>query len=427
MASMMRTKKISTVQLRLPLPLFDTLEHITTDNTNVEDYLLELNHPGFLHEYHLTKNFLQSYKGSVDTFNAYRRETERLLHYCQYKKMCLREFNRDELRAYLEFCQKPPKEWIAYQQFPRFIVKNGARIPNPDWRPFVMRATKAQHRHGIQMDYHDYQLSPKSQQALLATLSTFFNFLQQEEYLSANPAQLLRQKHRIIQRHQSRHVTRKLSRTQWHYVIETLEQLNVTNPQYERSLFIMSTFYLLGLRISELAHTPERTPKMSDFSPDKEGRWWFTTVGKGNKVRDVAVPDELLLILKRYRQSINLTPLPYRSETTPLIQKTVGRGGLGIRHIRKLVQDCFDLAISRLTRDGFIDEAEDLATATVHWLRHTSISNDVEFRPREHVRDDAGHGSATTTDQYIDIDRKARHDSARTKPLKPPVEKIDDV
>ncbi len=26
---------------------------------------------------------------------------------------------------------------------------------------------------------------------------------------------------------------------------------------------------------------------------------------------------------------------------------------------------------------------------TVHWLRHTGISDDVKIRPREHVREDA--------------------------------------
>jgi hypothetical protein len=34
------------------------------------------------------------------------------------------------------------------------------------------------------------------------------------------------------------------------------------------------------------------------------------------------------------------------------------------------------------------------------------------------VRDDVGHESSTITDRYIDIDRIARHDSARNKQLK---------
>jgi hypothetical protein len=55
--------------------------------------------------------------------------------------------------------------------------------------------------------------------------------------------------------------------------------------------------------------------------------------------------------------------------------------------------------------------------AMVHWLRHTGISDDVKIRPREHVRDDAGHSSSAITDKYIDIELKARHKSAKRKQM----------
>ena len=53
----------------------------------------------------------------------------------------------------------------------------------------------------------------------------------------------------------------------------------------------------------------------------------------------------------------------------------------------------------------------------MHWLRHTGISEDVKHRPREHVRDDAGHSSGAITDKYIDIERRDRHASAKDKLL----------
>lgn len=56
--------------------------------------------------------------------------------------------------------------------------------------------------------------------------------------------------------------------------------------------------------------------------------------------------------------------------------------------------------------------------ATVHWLRHTGISDDVKIRPREHVRDDASHGSSAITDKYIDIELEERHLSAKRKRIK---------
>ncbi len=68
--------------------------------------------------------------------------------------------------------------------------------------------------------------------------------------------------------------------------------------------------------------------------------------------------------------------------------------------------------------DGLLDDAIELQTATVHWLRHTGISEDVKFRPREHVRDDAGHASMVTTDRYIDSDLRERHASGKKNRIK---------
>ena len=81
------------------------------------------------------------------------------------------------------------------------------------------------------------------------------------------------------------------------------------------------------------------------------------------------------------------------------------------------MQFCFDQTIQKLHQDGFIDEAETLNEATVHWLRHTGISDDVKIRPREHVRDDAGHSSSAITDKYIDIELRERHRSAKKKTI----------
>ncbi|WP_444890257.1 hypothetical protein [Microbulbifer sp. DLAB2-AA] len=39
----------------------------------------------------------------------------------------------------------------------------------------------------------------------------------------------------------------------------------------------------------------------------------------------------------------------------------------------------------------------------------------MKYRPREHVRDDAGHASIATTDRYIDSDMRERHESGRSK------------
>ena len=181
----------------------------------------------------------------------------------------------------------------------------------------------------------------------------------------------------------------------------------------------MNALFAMYLRISELVETPRWAPQMGHFQPDLEGNWWFTTVGKGNKEREVSVSDEMLVALKRYRRSRSLNPLPTPGELSPLVHKTRGKGGItSTRQIRSIVQKCFDLAEEALRKQGMPEEAERLSSATVHWLRHTGISEDVKSRPREHVRDDAGHGSSAITDRYIDVERAERHASARHKLIK---------
>lgn len=404
-----------------PQPLYDTLDKLEEVCEATLTYLSALTITAAQKEYELCREFLKSYANSKDTYNAYRRETERLLQWSWLIcKKSLRDINRNDIRDYLQFIGNPPLNWMTTKIVDRFIDdKNGLRQPNALWRPFVAKISKVARRHGKEPDKSQYALSNKSIEAIFAVLSSLFTYLQQEEYVEANPIALIRQKKGYIQRQQTRKVTRKLSKVQWMYVIHTAEEMAMQDSQHQRTLFLMSAFYLLGLRISELAYGDERMATMGSFAPDKRSLWWFTTIGKGNKVRDVAVPDELLAALKKYRETLNLPPLPHRDEATPLFPKLKGKDGLGTRQIRHIVQTVFDRAIDKLKSAGKLDEAEDLATATVHWLRHTAISNEVEYRPREHIRDDVGHENPATMDKYIDTDRVARHESARGKVLKP--------
>jgi len=173
------------------------------------------------------------------------------------------------------------------------------------------------------------------------------------------------------------------------------------------------------LRISELSAKPRWHPKMADFFRDVNKDWWFRTVGKGNKMRQIAVSSEMLQALKDYREYLGYTPLPTPDDKTPLISKAHGKGGLSSTNvIRNLVQQCFDAAVEKLKEKNQFEEANMLRSATVHWLRHTGISEDVKHRPREHVRDDAGHSSSAITDRYIDVELQARAKSAKNKSLK---------
>ena len=392
-----------------PFAFFDTLEKMANPFKKPVQLPAKMGDSlpsGFLQDYQEASEFIYSYRGSPDTFNTYRREVEHFLHWCFIiVNKTLNHIVREDIETYIEFTNQPPRSWIGQKNVSRFMDRQGERVPNPEWRPYVSTSG-------------EYAASQSAIQSLFSVLSSFFNFLIQENYITANPIAQLRQKSKFLRKkQQSKGQIRRLSPLQWDYVMEAAETLARKEPLvHERTLFIMNALYAMYLRISELVETSRWQPQMGHFQSDQEANWWFVTVGKGNKEREISVSNAMLEALKRYRLSRDLPPLPGPGESTPLIHKTRGKGGItSTRQIRGIVQKCFDLATARIRNEGFNDEADRLANATVHWLRHTGISEDVKHRPREHVRDDAGHGSSAITDRYIDVERTERHASARNK------------
>ena len=399
--------------MKSPIPVFEDLTQM--DSYDLIAYLPDQTH---LPDYTKALNFLKAYNGSQGTFNAYRREVERLLHWCTLiAQKSLQEVKREDIESFIQFCQKPPTAWIGVNRLSRFITIDGMRLPNPKWRPFVVTIPKAAYQAGERPNPKDFELSQSAIKDMFAILGSFFTFLLQEEYVFVNPVALIRQKSKFIRTAQNKPKIRRLSDRQWSYVIATAQEMATVNPTlHERTLFMMSTLYSMYLRISELGASKRWSPAMNHFFKDSDENWWFTTVGKGNKQRQIAVSDTMIEALKRWRLYLGLSPLPSRADQSPLIPKLQGFGAItNTTYLRRVIQTCFDQTIAKLNQDGYEEDADSLKEATVHWLRHTGISDDVKHRPREHVRDDAGHGSGTITDKYIDVDLKERHKSAKHK------------
>lgn len=80
--------------LSVPSPLFDTLEYLNKSNVNFPE--LTEGHAKLDHQ-HAT-NFLYHYRGSLATFNAYRREIERFLQWCWFvQKKSLNKIDRMDI------------------------------------------------------------------------------------------------------------------------------------------------------------------------------------------------------------------------------------------------------------------------------------------------------------------------------------------
>ncbi len=403
-----------------PTALFDTQDKLAAQQLPESIAL-----PFANHDFQILKDFLLQYTGSRDTYTAYRREAERLAQWSWFVSgQSLLELRYPDIEAYIAFCQSPPKAWIGTKKVARFINRGSERTPNPDWRLFVAATKKAAIKSAAKSEIVDYQFSQKALQSLFISVSSFYNYLIREGINEINPIGQIRQKSKFIRKQQSKRQIRRLTSLQWEFVIEAAQNMaDNDHDKHERTLFVMSALYLMYLRVSELTTTPRWKPQMGHFYQDSQENWWFKTVGKGNKERDITVSEAMLKALARYRHHRGLTStLPLPNESTPLIHKLIGQGGLeSTRQIRVLVQECFDNAIAAMVKEGFIDEAKALSNATVHWLRHTGISDDLNKRgrPMVHVRDDAGHTTSATTDLYNDAELQARHNSGKRKNILP--------
>jgi len=397
---------------RSPLACLDAMEYI--DSMNPPDGLSEAQ----IRDFTIAVQFLKQYTGSAATFNSYRREVESLLQWTWHIALnTLDGLKREDIENFIRFSQRPPAAWIGVKKAPRFIDTEGERRPNPKWRPFVATVSKSAHKKGEVPSKKDYFASNNSIRQLMAICSSFYQYLLLEEYTYTNPVALIRQKSKFVQKRQGHTRVRRLNQLQWQVVINTADQMAAEKPHsHERTLFMLSALYSMYLRISELAASDRWVPTMNDFHKDNDGLWWFTTVGKGNKERQIAVSDTMLVALKRWRKFRGLSVLPTPADDLPLLPLHRGQGPMAnTTHIRNIVQVCFDKAIQSLATQQHVEEADSLMDATVHWLRHTGISEDVKTRPREHVRDDAGHSSSAITDKYVDIELKERHKSAKKK------------
>jgi site-specific recombinase XerD len=422
----------------IPTPVFDTIKDVIDQYKSIyvdgdPHQIIEqwLNHcfartkitlpPFAIKDYQVALNFLYSYRGSTDTFGAYRRDLERLLQWSWFvRQQSILSHRREDIEAFIEFCLKPPKRWISLKNVARFKKNDGEKIPNREWRPFEAHVSKKDHKAGIAPDKNKYQFSQSALKAMFNILSSFYNFLLQEQVVQVNPFALIRQKSKFLQKEAKTPVIRRLSNQQWETVINLAKCKAIEDPSHERTVFVLSCLFGMYLRISELVARPQWIPTMGDFFKDTEGHWWFKTIGKGNKAMQIAVSDAMLGALKRYRLNyLKLSALPSLNEKTPLIShlRNPYKPITDDAPIRKLVQGCFDEAADLLESEGKLEEANGLRIATVHWLRHTGISEDVKHRPREHVRDDAGHSSGAITDRYIDVELRERAKSAKQKKI----------
>ncbi|SEL14288.1 Site-specific recombinase XerD [Colwellia chukchiensis] len=410
------------MQLTKPVPLYPP--YLDLCDFDFEDYpeldkLFSANEPWWLEQFNWGKVFL-TYIGrnkSQHTYERFRNDVERFLLWSFIeKKKPIDQLRKSDLLEYADFCWQPPVTWIGTSNQERFKVTHGYSSANEHWFPFKMQAPKSQKSLQV-IDKKKYRPSQQTLSSMFTALIVFYNYLMAEDFCIGNPAQIAKKdcRHFIIDS-QVKEIKR-LTASQWQYVLDTAVEMADENPIFERNLFVIAALKTLFLRISELSERENWLPTMGHFWQDDDENWWLKVFGKSRKLRDITVPIDFLPFLQRYRTSRGLTALPTSNENAVLVEKVRGQGGMTSRHLRRLVQNVFDQAYENMRVYEGPNKALKLKEATAHWLRHTGASMEIERgRPLKDISEDLGHASMATTDTvYVQSENKKRAESGKRR------------
>ena len=416
----MSSSKAST--LFKPVPLYPP--YIDLCDFDLEDYpqldkIFSSNEPWWLEQFNWGKLFL-TYIGrnkSTHTYDRFRNDVERFLLWSFIeKKKPIDQLRKSDLLEYADFCWQPPVTWIGTSNQERFKITNGYSAANELWFPFKIQAPKSQKSEYV-LDKKKYRPSQQTLSSMFTALIVFYNHLMAEDFCIGNPAQIAKKdcRHFIIDS-QVKEIKR-LTGSQWQYVLDTAVEMADEDPIFERNLFVIASLKTLFLRISELSERPTWSPTMGHFWQDEDENWWLKIFGKSRKIRDITVPIDFLHFLERYRASRDLLGLPSSNENTVLVEKVRGQGGMTSRHLRRLVQSVFDKAHENMRRSEGENRAMKLKEASAHWLRHTGASMEIERgRPLKDISEDLGHASMATTDTvYVQSENKKRAESGKRR------------
>jgi site-specific recombinase XerD len=343
-----------------------------------------------LNDLDAVRAWLANFADKKTTFDSYRKEGERLLLWALIDaRKPLSSLTHEDLLRYRAFLldPQPATQWIS---------PTGGKFgrADPRWRPF------------------NGPLSAASQRQAMVILNTMFTWLVSAGYLRGNPVALLRNRSRQTKPR----VTRYLSGALWEDVKAFVARLPSETPKqraiYARSRWLITLFYLQGLRISEVA-TGRMGQFFRRFDPSGNEQWWLETLGKGDKERLVPVSAELMFELSRYRLANGMSALPQPGDGTPLLIPFNGpKHPLTRSAVHDAIKQVFRGSAAWLRTRGpeYADRAAELERASAHWLRHTAGSRmadgGVDLRA---IRDNLGHVSLNTTSIYLHAEDDERH------------------
>ena len=222
-------------------------------------------------------------------------------------------------------------------------------------------------------DLHDVGIAVRSQARIVASLRSFFGFLSMEDYLPANPAELLETPRLGL------HLPEVLTLGE---IDSMIASIDYSKEECQRDRAMMEVLYGCGLRVSELIGLEISRTYLDDG--------FLIVRGKGNKERMVPMSETSIEEIKGWLADRERMKVKTGDENILFLNR---RGG------RLTRQRAFQIV------KGLAEAAGVRKTISPHTLRHSFATHLLEGGANlRAIQQMLGHESIATTQIYIHLD-----------------------
>lgn len=409
-------KKPKSTALPVPLskvaPLERVLIPIELNGEQGGNRSLEPSRIHATHDLDAIKSWLSLKDDNAKTFNAYKKELERLLLWAVLERgKAFSSLNTDDCKAYIRFLKTlttADGTWVTLEPANKSYGK---------WKPFYCRHKKTEHGQNPETpDSPQLVLSPKSVNYAKTVIASCMEWLVKQNYLKHNNFQDIPSIKFAQTKLQSNNRAFTLKQMQVIFAYADAQTAPDT-PEFlinRRILFMLKFAFSTGLRIHELA-----AASFGDIEclEDETGEHYFLkVVGKHSKIRKTSLPSVFTEELQDYLRLRGLPShfdfLPQQAPIIPSLRDKTTRKHLAPAGIHKIFSAFFDQMFKHLENDDHADKhlVSKLRKASAHWLRHSYgsyLANDKQV-PLTYIRDELGHSNISTTSLYLNTDAKQR-------------------
>jgi len=338
------------------------------------------------------------------TQRAYRKEAERFLLWAvTHKGKALSSMSNEDCTQYRDFLADP-------QPRSRWCGDRGRERWSPLWRPF------------------EGPLSASAQRHAVTILKNLYGFLVDQNYLMGNPWSAVG-----VPRTAGPKVNagRSFSLAQWRFIEAQLKMLTETSAN-QRLKFGLHLLYATGLRLSEVVAATVDDLQWMAYPADAADAepmqgWLLRVIGKGQKEREVPLPDAVVSELTSYLVSrgLHADPENFGNQGAYLLGKASDaaerapglstgatfdpRQGIAATtfydQIKRFFEDCAGVLLGQGDTKG----GERFDQASTHWMRHSHASHAIASgMPIEIAQQNLGHASLATTTVYVTTEKRRR-------------------